>query len=172
MIWQHLEAPPAQWRAWPAAVASVSGDDTVTVVALANPAAIQFVAATATEWTMPVTWWIRVSERYTAPMAARDVKTLSWIVTVSDVVISSDDGVAADHGRVVAELLRSDDVTLTTSVVTLRHAFNRPLPPHPVTVWVTNAAPSDDDIELREIAHADSDQGARVVHSARRTWGA
>ena len=81
--------------------------------------------------------WIDVGPDYSAQMAARDVKTLSWIIDLDDVVISATHE-AIQHADVVRALLSNDEVNFANDVATIRAAFNRPAPPHPITVWSWN----------------------------------
>ncbi len=81
--------------------------------------------------------WIEVGPDYSAQMAARDVKTLSWIIDLDDVVISATHE-ARQQADVVRALLTNDEVNYANDVATIRAAFNRPAPPHPVTVWSWN----------------------------------
>jgi len=86
----------------------------------------------------PIGVWLEVSEDYSAQMAARDVKTLSWLVTLDTVVVS---GPHADaSARVLRALLTNDEVNFTNSVATIVGAYNRPAPPRPVTVWSVDGA--------------------------------
>jgi hypothetical protein len=86
----------------------------------------------------PVGVWLEVSEDYSAQMAARDVKTLSWLVSLDTVVVS---GLHAEAGAdVLTALLTNDEVNFTNSVATIVGAYNRPAPPRPVTVWAFDGA--------------------------------
>jgi hypothetical protein len=82
----------------------------------------------------PAGVWLEVSSSFPAAMAARDVATLAWLVHVEHVVI--DAGTLAEaHADVVRALLTEDEVNLENEAGTLRHAFNRPSPPRPISVW-------------------------------------
>jgi hypothetical protein len=78
--------------------------------------------------------WLEVGPGYSAQIAARDVRTLSVLADLRHVVISAPDR-ARDHADVVRALLTGEEVNLSNDVATLRHAFSRPAPPQPVTVW-------------------------------------
>jgi hypothetical protein len=77
--------------------------------------------------------WLDVSTDYPAQMVARDVKTLSTLVPLRHVVVESSR--AEEHADVVRALLTNDEVNFTNDVATIRGAYNRPVPPHPITVW-------------------------------------
>jgi hypothetical protein len=94
--------------------------------------------------------WLDVGPDYSAQMAARDVKTLSWIIDLDDVVISATHD-ADQQADVVRALLTNDEVNFTNDVATIRAAFNRPAPTHPITVWSWNGAElrsSDEELHL------------------------
>jgi len=77
--------------------------------------------------------WLVVDEDYPAPLAARDVATVSWLTTLEHVVIEGENAAAA--AAVVAALLTNDEVNFANEVATLRGAYNRPAPPRPITLW-------------------------------------
>jgi hypothetical protein len=81
----------------------------------------------------PVGVWLTLSRDYAAPMAARDVKTLSWLVSLDTVVVSGPN--AQSSAQVLEALLTNDEVNFTNGVATLVGAYNRPAPPVPVAVW-------------------------------------
>jgi hypothetical protein len=78
--------------------------------------------------------WLRVSDGYRAQIAARDVRTLSVLTDLRHVVIEAADR-ASEHADIVRALLSGEEVNLSNSVATLTHAFSRPAPPRPLTVW-------------------------------------
>ncbi|MGD0692034.1 MAG: hypothetical protein ABSA22_06790, partial [Acidimicrobiales bacterium] len=81
----------------------------------------------------PIGVWLELSADYAAQMAARDVKTLSWLVALDTVVVS---GPHAEAGAEVLEaLLTNDEVNFTNGLATIVGAYNRPAPPSPVAVW-------------------------------------
>jgi hypothetical protein len=81
----------------------------------------------------PVGVWLELSEDYSAQMAARDVKTLSWLVTLDTVVVSGAHAEAS--AQVLEALLTNDEVHFTNGVATIVGAYNRPAPPQPIAVW-------------------------------------
>jgi len=78
--------------------------------------------------------WLRVSDGYRAQIAARDVRTLSVLTNLRHVVIEAADR-PSEHADVVRVLLRGEETNFSNSVATLTHAFSRPAPPRPLTVW-------------------------------------
>jgi hypothetical protein len=77
--------------------------------------------------------WLELSADYPAHMAARDVKTLSWLATLDTVVVS---GPNAEAGAQVLEaLLTNDEVNFANGVATIVGAYNRPAPPSSIAVW-------------------------------------
>jgi hypothetical protein len=78
--------------------------------------------------------WLRVTDGYSAQIVARDVRTLSVLTNLRHVVIEAADR-ANEHADVVRLLLSGEEVNFSNSVATLTHAFSRPAPPRPLTVW-------------------------------------
>ena len=78
--------------------------------------------------------WLRVTEGYRAQIVARDVRTLSVLTNLRHVVIEAADR-ANEHADIVRVLLSGEEVNYSNSVATLTHAFSRPAPPRPLTVW-------------------------------------
>jgi hypothetical protein len=62
------------------------------------------------------------------------VRTLSVLTNLRHVVIEAADR-ASDHADIVRVLLSGEEVNFSNSVATLTHAFSRPAPPRPLTVW-------------------------------------
>lgn len=104
-------------------VLSFDDADTVTTVASLKD-----------DLTGPVGVWLTLDSAYLAQMAARDVKTLSWIVDLRVVVISAETK-AKDRAEVVRQLLTNDEVNFTNDVAHLVAAYNRPAPPQVIEVW-------------------------------------
>ena len=102
----------------------VSLDDADTVVGAAG---------VKDQWRVALGVWLEVDENYVASMCARDVKTLSWLLDLEHVVVSARHAQA--NAEVVAAMLSNDEVNLVNDVATIRGAFNRPAPAHPVRVW-------------------------------------
>jgi hypothetical protein len=71
--------------------------------------------------------WLEISVDHPAQMAARDVKTLSWLVTLDTVVVSGPHAEAS--AQVLEALLTNDEVNFTNGVATIVGAYNRPAPP-------------------------------------------
>jgi hypothetical protein len=95
--------------------------------------------------------WLRVSDGYRAQIAARDVRTLSVLVDLRHVVIEAGDR-AEEHADVVRMLLSGEEVNFSNSVATLTHAFSRPAPPRPLTVWsYSNGELTSPEGSLREM---------------------
>jgi len=78
--------------------------------------------------------WLRVTDGYSAQIVARDVRTLSVLTNLRHVVIEAADR-ASEHADIVRVLLSGGEVNFANSVATLTHAFSRPAPPRPLTVW-------------------------------------
>jgi len=116
------------------------------------------IAAALREVRAPSGVWLEVSREYLAQLAARDVATLSWLITLEHVVV------AGEHARAQAEVVRAllsdDEVNLDNEVATLRGAYNRPAPPRPVTVWSFDGEfVRADDVALRERSREDTRAG-------------
>ena len=92
------------------------------------------VASLAAELTAPVGVWLDVSAGYPAQLAARDVATLAALVPLRHVVVGAA-SLVREQAEVLRALLTDDEVNFANEVADLRHAFNRPAPPRPVTVW-------------------------------------
>ena len=81
----------------------------------------------------PAGVWLEVSADYVAQLVARDVATLAWLVDLSHVVVAGEHAHA--QGEVVRALLSDGEVNFANEVAVVRGAYNRPAPPHPLTVW-------------------------------------
>lgn len=134
------------------AVASFANDQSV-VYSSSDANTIMCAAALRDELQRPFGVWLVVGPDYSAQMAARDVKSLSWIIDLADVVISASHA-ASQHADVVRALLTNDEVTMANDVAEIRMAYNRPAPPRPVNVWSWNGT------ELRS-----GDQVLQLLHS-------
>ena len=128
MILAHLEVAFAR-RASIAALAAGPGS---LVVSCADADVVLVLAAL--ESPSPLGVWLEVGPYYPASLAARDVATLSRLVTLDHVVVSARSRVDA-HAEIVRALLDGGEVTLANDAATLVGAFNRPVPPRPVRVW-------------------------------------
>jgi hypothetical protein len=78
--------------------------------------------------------WLHVGPEYPASLAARDVKTLSHLLRLDHVAISATERPQA-HASIVRAMLEGDDVTMTTKVARVKHAFNQPRPRRALKVW-------------------------------------
>jgi hypothetical protein len=101
--------------------------------------ATMIVASLRDRLTGPIGVWLEISEDFSAPLAARDVATLSWLVQLDRVVVAAADNASA-HADVVRALLTNDEVNFANDVATLRGAYNRPAPPRPLEVWHYDAS--------------------------------
>jgi NADPH-dependent 2,4-dienoyl-CoA reductase/sulfur reductase-like enzyme len=119
---------------------SLSRRDQISAVVAANSdvillagAAPPLMLASLSGGVAPRGLWLVVDGDYPAPLAARDVATVSWLTNLEHVVIEGEN--AAAQAAVVAALLTNDEVNFANEVVTLRGAYNRPAPPRPITLW-------------------------------------
>lgn len=120
----------------------VAGIDDDVALCCRDGDTVMAVASLAGHWRGPVGVWLAVDASYPASMAARDAATLSRLVDLATVVVASDTR-APSHAEVVDALFGESPVDLVNDVAHLRGAYNRPRPPHPVTVW------SSDGLEVR-----------------------
>ena len=103
--------------------------------------------------------WLVVGDDYPAQLAARDVKTLAALVSLTRVVIEASSPVD-QHADVLAALLSDDEVNFANDVVTLRGAYNRPAPPRPLDLW-----------RYREGQLVMEEQQLNLVRSETLAWG-
>jgi hypothetical protein len=97
--------------------------------------------------------WLRVTDGYRAQIVARDVRTLSVLMNLRHVVIEAADR-SNEHADVVRVLLSGEEVNFANSVATLTHAFSRPAPPRPLTVWSYQSTElTSPEGTLREVPH-------------------
>jgi hypothetical protein len=106
----------------------------------------------------PLGVWLDICDDYSAPLAARDVATLSWLVPLDTVVVASPAGESG--ADVVRALLTNDEVNFSNDVATIVAAYNRPAPPSPITVWSWDGTSlrHDDDV-LHVASSAETDAG-------------
>ncbi|MEO9180280.1 MAG: hypothetical protein ABI298_01365 [Acidimicrobiales bacterium] len=104
------------------------------VISFDDADTITTVASLKDDLTGPVGVWLTLDDAYVAQMAARDVKTLGWIVDLRVVVISAETK-AKDRAEVVRQLLTNDEVNFTNDVAHLVGAYNRPAPQKVIEVW-------------------------------------
>jgi hypothetical protein len=126
----HLSTSLAQFED---AVAFVNDQPSPVLLSVADANTVVAVAALKDQWRTALGVWLGVDEGYVASMCARDVKSLSWLIELDHVVVSARNARAQAH--VVSAMLTNDEVNLVNEVATIRGAFNRPAPPHPVRVW-------------------------------------
>jgi hypothetical protein len=116
-------------------------------------------AALRDQWTSPIGVWLEVSHEYPAQMCARDVKTLSWLVELDNVVVSAADN-AHSHAQVVRALLTNDEVNFSNEVATLIGAYNRPAPARALHVWSsTGGVLENDGLVLSQLSVTDTELG-------------
>jgi hypothetical protein len=104
----------------------ITGGDPITLLAAYGP-----------DW--PGSWglWITTSAAYPPQLLARDVKTLSHLMSLDHLVVADERGLAATvaAAAVVRAMLDGGPVTMATEVATLSEATNYPAPPRPIRVW-------------------------------------
>jgi hypothetical protein len=110
------------------------GDDVVPIYRCADGDTAVAFASWCQHVRRDVGVWLRVSPDYPPQIAARDVRTLSVLSDLRHVVIEAPDRVG-EYAEVVRVLLGGHEVTFSNSVATLTHAFSRPAPTSPLTVW-------------------------------------
>jgi hypothetical protein len=138
----HVLIDASTWYDLPALVSAVPPDAEV-LVSVTGAATPSIVTALADSWTRPVGMWLHIDSGYSASLTARDVATVSWLVDLSAVVLSSDDGRARDHAQVVAALLSGEATSIERGAVRVTEAFNRPAPRTAVRVASSTGQPAD-----------------------------
>ena len=114
-------------------------NDHDVVVGCTDADTVIAVASLRDRLTRPIGLWLVLSDDYAAQLAARDVATLSWLVTLGPVVIERGRDAAA-HADVVRALLTNDEVNVVNDAATIRGAYNRPAPPYAIDVWSFDGA--------------------------------
>jgi len=163
VTWRHLLVPAGRYRDAPTALANTDGSTVVIAYDAVDPA--MMAAAQPELWDRQFLIWMPASVAYRASLIARAVKTLSWLVPLSGVVVSSDDGAEAEHAAIIATLLSGDDVSIETSVGVLQHAWNRPLPPRELSVCFAVGPPGSDEVTITHVAGPWADASAAVATS-------
>lgn len=130
-------------------IISVSDADTVTMLAGLDE-------SPRGQWGV----WLEASQDDSAGLIARDVKTMSMLTTMQHVVVWASRDAPA-HAEIVVALLGDAPVTMSNAAGTLRAAYNRPAPAHPVTVW---------SCEGDVVRHAKSVLALREVRGALRVY--
>jgi hypothetical protein len=133
------------------------------VVSIVDADTIVTLASRHDQVTRPVGVWLELSDDYPPQMAARDVKTLSWLVPLECVVVGGPHAEA--RARVLEALLSDDEVNFTNAAATLVGAYNRPKPPRPVAVWSWDGAilQYGDDV-LREASSQTNELGESTTY--------
>lgn len=110
------------------------GDDATPLFQCADGDTAIVLASWRDQLTREVGAWLEVGPEYSAQIAARDVRTLSVLTDLRQVVIAAPDR-SSEHADIVRVLLTGEEVNFSNGTATLRHAFSRPAPPKPITVW-------------------------------------
>jgi hypothetical protein len=112
---------------------ALNAEDAVPVVHLRDGDVAVALGSMAGHLRRPVGMWLTLSSDYGAGVAARDVRTVSHLVELADVVV---DGLEpAAQAEAIRALLTGGPVTLANEAVTLTDAYSLPVPPAPVRVW-------------------------------------
>lgn len=135
----------------------VAAHDGAVVLECVGLDTVMCAAALKDQWTCAVGVWLEVSSEYPPQMCARDVKTLSWLIDLENVVVSASLNAHA-HAQVVRALLTNDEVNFTNDVATLSGAYNRPAPPRALRVWSCEGDVLESD-QLRLTRHSVSRTG-------------
>jgi ribosomal protein S11 len=107
--------------------------------------------------------WLEVGAGYAASLAARDVATLSWLVSLDHVVVHGPD--APEQAQILTALLTNEQVTFVNDVASIKGAYNRPAPPRTVRVWhVEGEALRAGDEQLRAVGTRNTPAGACTTY--------
>jgi hypothetical protein len=112
----------------------VSAHANMVVLECSDADTIMAAATLSGELDRPIGVWLEITSGYTAAICARDLATLSWLIDVEHVVVAAREK-SQSHADVVEALLTNDEVNITNDVAVIAHAYNRPAPPKPITVW-------------------------------------
>jgi hypothetical protein len=123
------------------------------------------VASLSERLTTEVGVWLEVSADYSAQLCARDVKTLSHLVSLRHVVIDAPRRSAA-HADIVRALLTDDEVNFDNELATIRGAYNRPAPPAPLTVWSAEDGVLTSELGVLHAGRAVTRDGAELTYFA------
>jgi hypothetical protein len=107
--------------------------------------------------------WLKVSADYSAQLCARDVKTLSHLVSLRHVVIDADRRSSA-HAEIVRALLTNDEVNIANELADIRGAYNRPAPPPPIVVWSTAGATLTNDVATLRAERSVTRDGVELTY--------
>ncbi len=94
--------------------------------------AVMVLASMPQGFTFDVGLWWCVDQDHPAALLARDLSTLSHLRRLSRIVVESDN--ARLQAEVVSALLSDREVNFSNGAATLRRAYNRPAPAHPIEV--------------------------------------
>jgi hypothetical protein len=109
--------------------------------------------------------WLFPSASYQAQLCARDVKTLSHLVSLTHVVIEAPSG-SSQHADIVRALLTNHEVNFDNDLVSIRGAYNRPAPPTPITVWSAEGETLTSDAATLRRQRAESRDGLELTYFA------
>ena len=112
----------------------VSAHANVVIFECSDADTVMAAATLGGELDRPIGVWLEITPGYSAALCARDVATLSWLIDLEHVVVAATEK-SQSHADVVAALLTNDEVNFTNDVAVIAHAYNRPAPPKPITVW-------------------------------------
>ena len=142
-----------------AAEVAVLAGSTDVVVRCADADTVLAVASWREALVSDIGVWLVVGDDYPAQLAARYVKTLSALVSLSRVVVEAA-SLVDQHADVLEALLTDDEVNFANDVATLRGAYNRPAPQLPIDLWRYREG------QLVRRAHT-----LDLVRSESRAWG-
>jgi hypothetical protein len=112
----------------------VSANANMVVLECSDADTVMAAATLGGELDRPVGVWLEITSGYSAALCARDVATLSWLIDLEHVVVAATEK-SRSQADVVEALLTNDEVNFTNDVAVIAHAYNRPAPPKPITVW-------------------------------------
>jgi hypothetical protein len=144
------------------ALAALSHEST-TIFSCSDADTVITVASMRDQLTTEIGVWLKVSANYSAQLCARDVKTLSHLVSLRHVVVDAETR-SVDHAEIVRALLTDDEVNFANELATIRGAYNRPAPPAPLTVWSAEDGTLTSGIATLRIAQAAARDGAELTY--------
>jgi hypothetical protein len=112
----------------------VSANANMVVLECSDADTVTAAATLGGELDRPIGVWLEISSGFTAALCARDIATLSWLIDLEHVVVAATEK-SGSQADVVEALLTNDEVNFTNDVAVIAHAYNRPAPPKPITVW-------------------------------------
>jgi hypothetical protein len=123
------------------------------------------VASLADQLNSSVGVWLFASASYQAQLCARDVKTLSHLVSLTHVVIEAPSG-SSQHADIVRALLTNHEVNFDNDLVSIRGAYNRPAPPVPITVWSAEGETLTSDAGTLRFQRSETRDGLALTYFA------